>query len=135
MNFLKKIQEQSQETKKIILWSIVAVMAIAFSVWRIGIFHARIVETWENGFAPDVYQENLGSIKEGFSDIKEIFNEARETTTLVKTSTIEMIEDILLIQEYIEKNSSDPQSDLKRLEEDEEFGKLILQEAKLKQKE
>ncbi len=134
MNFLKKIQEQSEETKKIILWSIVAVMAVTFSVWRIGIFHARIVETREE-FAAVVHQENMGSIREGFSDIKEIINEARETTSLVKTSGTEMIEDILLIQEYIEKNSSDPQSDLKRLEEDEEFWKLILQEAKLKQEE
>jgi hypothetical protein len=43
-NFLKKIQGLSEERKRIILWSIVGVIALILFIWWAGNFKTRIEE-------------------------------------------------------------------------------------------
>lgn len=73
MNFLKKIREKPEKTRKIILWSIVAPLGIIFAIWWIYIVKNNIKNISETPFlktTPSPAKEIEGEIEE----IKNTFN-------------------------------------------------------------
>ncbi len=132
MSFIEKVRSWPLEKRKIIVWVIVAVIAVIFSVWRLSVFSSRISEMRQDGEMIPVssHQENIKTIKEDISGIKEVIRESREVVSFLKESGISAMEDLLLVEEYIREHSPNPEEDLERLEEDEKFFKFILEKSK-----
>jgi cell division protein ZapA (FtsZ GTPase activity inhibitor) len=131
MNFLEKIQTQPESTRKLIVWIIAGIIAISFSFWRVNVFLARINELKENEkLFPFEYQSEGNEIKEQLREIKEVLDETKEISGTIKETSIAVLGDILLVQEYIKENSENPEIDLKRIEEDKEFFDETLEKAK-----
>ncbi len=131
MEFLEKIQKLPLTTRKIILWSIVIVIGIAFSFWRISVFRSRLSEMREGSdMVPLQYQEGTEKIKSELENIRSVLAESKEISGSIKDLSIDIIQDIIMVQEYIVENSPDPEKDLKRLEKDEEFFNIILEKAR-----
>ncbi len=131
MNFLEKIQTQPESTRKLIVWIIAGIIAISFSFWRVNAFLNRINELKENEkLFPFEYQSEANEIKEQLREIKEVLDETKEISGTIKETSIAVLGDILLVQEYIKENSENPEADLKRMEEDKEFFDETLEKAK-----
>ncbi len=132
MSLVEKVQKKSLETRKALLWIVVIVIAVAFSFWRVGVFHSRINQLKESSeLAPLQYQSSdMEVIKNQFDDIKMFLNQSKEVNELIKNSGIDTLENILLVQEYILQNSANPEEDLKRAEEDENFFNSMLNQAR-----
>jgi cell division protein ZapA (FtsZ GTPase activity inhibitor) len=131
MNLLEKIQTQPESTRKLIVWIIAGIIAISFSFWRVNVFLARINELKENEkLFPFEYQSEGNEIKEQLREIKEVLDETKEISGTIKETSIAVLGDILLVQEYIKENSENPEIDLKRIEEDKEFFDETLEKAK-----
>jgi hypothetical protein len=126
MGLIEKIQKQPESTKKTILWVIVAIIGISFSVWRIKDFQYKI-ETRENqSLLPDQYQE----LQQSFGEVKNVLDQSKQAGESIKQAGTNVAETLILVQEYIERTSENPEQDLKRIEEDEEFFNLILEKIK-----
>ncbi len=128
MNFIEKIQNLSLEKRKAILWLIVAIIGIFLFVWRVNVFRYRISQN--SSFVGSQYQQEFDEMKRNLDEMRGIINETKEVGSLLKDTTINLYQDIILVQEYINENSENPEEDLARIENDEDFFLFILNKAK-----
>lgn len=80
MKFLKKAQSLPEKKRKLILWGIVAVLAIVLLGWWINNFQKRLAAFESNQFleklnlpeieSPELPTEELEELKEGFKNLE-----------------------------------------------------------------
>ncbi len=94
MKFVSKLQKLPDNKKNIILWSIIIVVGLSFSIWRINVFISEIEVIRDSSFKD---QTGIEIIK------KETGNEIGEGLEIIRESTKEIKEGAILIREIFEE--------------------------------
>ncbi len=110
MKFIKKLQKLPEKQKIIIIWSIIIVLGLSFSVWRISLLVSNMESIGKNNF-----QEKTGieipqpqeKTMEEVSEVKKGFDTIRESTDTIKEGFILMRNLIEEIEEMEEISSDD----------------------------
>lgn len=67
MSFLRKLQSQPEQTRKIILWSIVVILGLGLAIWWVGSSYQKLKEFKKEEFIEKI---NLPDFKERIPGIE-----------------------------------------------------------------
>ncbi len=103
MKFIKNLQKLPEKQKIIIIWSIVIVLGLSFSVWRISLFASDMKIVGKDNFQTktgiEIPQEKIAEetneVKKGFDAIRESTDTIREGFSLMR----DLIEEIKEMEE------------------------------------
>ncbi len=97
MKFVKKLQKLPEKKKITILWSVVIILGLFFSVWRINLFISEMGSIGKNDF-----QTKIG-IRNSQEKFTNEMSEVKKSFDVIKESTDTMKEGFGLMRDLIEK--------------------------------